>query len=327
MKAIMYEKYGPPDVLQLREVPKPSPGNDEVLIKVFATSVTKYDTWMRSSTAPPGFGLISRIASGIRKPKQPILGTELAGEIEAVGKDVKRFTKGDPVFGYMGMRLGAHAEYVCLPENSAATKPDNMTYEEAGSVLQGALTALFFLRKAHIQSGQKVLVFGASGGVGSYAVQLAKYFGAEVTGVCSTAKAAWVKSLGADHVIDYTQEDFTRSDQSYDVIFDTIGKTSVLPSKNVLKDDGYYLFATFGLPMLAQILWLSRTSNKKVFLGALHEETEDLVFLKDIIETGMVRSTIDQCFPLEQAVDAHRYVETGSKTGNVVITMGRDGSV
>ena len=262
-----------------------------------------------------------RIASGIRKPNKPILGTEQAGEIEAVGRDVTRFKKGDQVFGYSGMNLGAYAEYISLPEEAVAIKPSNMTYEEAAAVLQGALTALFFLRNGNIQSGQKVLIFGASGGVGNFAVQLAKYFGAEVTGVCSTTKLELVKSLGADKVIDYTKEDFTKNGQTYDIIFDTVGKTSVSRSKRSLKKKGFYLFATFGLPMLVQVLWLSMTSSKKIFFGVLKERTEDLIFLKELIEAGKIKSVIDRCYPLEQTAEAHRYVEKGHKKGNVVITL------
>jgi NADPH:quinone reductase-like Zn-dependent oxidoreductase len=321
MKAVVYEKYGPPEVLQIKEVAKPAPKDKEVLIKVFATTVTKYDTWMRSSTAPPGFWLPARISSGIRKPKQPILGTDLAGEVEAVGGAVTRFKPGDQVFGYTGMYLGTHAEYVCLPEEAVAVKPANATYEEAAAVLQGALTALYFLRKSHIQSGQKVLIFGASGGVGNYAVQLARYFGAEVTGVCSTGKMEMVKSLGADHVIDYTKEDFTKSDETYDVIFDTVGKTPVLRSRRSLKKTGHYLFATFGLPKLFPILWLSITRSRKVFIGALQEKTKDLIFLKELIEAGKIKTVIDRCYPLDQIAEAHRYVETGQKRGNVVIKV------
>jgi len=322
MKAVVYEKFGPPDVLQLKEVAKPTPKDNEVLIRVYATTVTKYDCWCRSSTAPTGFGLLMRIASGLRKPKQPILGTELAGEIEVVGKDVKLFKEGDQVFGDTGMSSGTNAEYICLPEDGAvAIKPANMTYEEAAAVPYGALTALFFLRKGNIQSGQKVLIFGASGGVGNYAVQLAKYFGAEVTGVCSTTKVEFVKSLGADKVIDYTKEDFTKSGQTFDIIFDTVGKSSVSGCKRSLKKKGFYLFTTFGLPKLVQILWLSMTSSKKVFMGTLKERAEDLIFLKELIEAGKIKSVIDRSYPLEQMVEAHRYVDTGHKKGNVVITV------
>jgi NADPH:quinone reductase-like Zn-dependent oxidoreductase len=321
MKAIVYEKYGPPEVLQLREVEKPTPKDNEVLVKVYATTATKYDCWQRSSTAPTGFGLLSRIASGLRKPKQPILGTELAGEIEEVGKDVKLFKKGDQIFGFTGS-LGAYAEYICLPEDGTlAIKPANMTYEQAAAVPQGALTALFFLRKGNIQSGQKILVFGASGGVGTFAVQLAKYFGAEVTGVCSTPKLELVKSLGADKVIDYTKEDFTKSGETYDIIFDTVGKSPFSGSKRSLKKEGFYLFTTFGLPRLFQILWLKLTSSKKAIIGVLKDTTEDLIFLRELIEAGKIKSVIDRRYPLEQAAEAHRYVETGQKKGSVVITV------
>jgi NADPH:quinone reductase-like Zn-dependent oxidoreductase len=321
MKAMMYAQYGPPEVLQLKEVEKPAPQENEVRIKVHATSVTKYDCWMRSCTSPPGFGLLMRIAAG-RTPKQSILGTELAGEIEAIGKDGTRFEIGDPVYGYPGMNLGAYAEYICLPEEAVASKPANLTYEEAAAVLQGALTAWFFLRKANIQPGDKVLIFGASGGVGGYAVQLAKHhFGADVTGVCSTSKMAYVKSLGADQVIDYTKEDFTQNGQVYDVIFDTVGKTSVSRTKRSLKENGWYLLATFGLPMLVQLLWLSKTSNLNLEFGTLAEKNGDMVFIKELVEAKVIKPIIDKSYPLEQAAEAHRYVETGHKKGNVVITV------
>ena len=322
MKAVVYEKYGPPDVLYIKEVEKPVPKENEVLIKIHATTATKYDCWMRSSTAPPGFWLPSRIASGIRKPKKVILGIDIAGEIEAVGKDVKKFKEGHQVYGFSGESMGAYAEYISLPEDGAvAIKPINMTYEEAACVPYGALTSLFFLRKGNIQSGQKVLVFGASGGLGTAAVQLAKYFGAEVTGVCSTTNLEMVKSLGADKIIDYTKEDFTRNGQTYDVIFDTVGKSSVSRSRGSLKKKGFYLFATFGLPKLVQIMWLSMTSSKKAKFGLAKERTGDLIFLKELIEAGKIRSVIDRRYPLEQMAEAHRYVEIGHKKGNVVITV------
>ena len=324
MKAVLYEKYGSPDVLHLEDIEKPTPKDNEVLIKVFASSVTKYDCWARSSTAPPGFGLLSRIASGIRKPKQPILGTELAGEIASAGKTVKRFKKGDQVFAFL-MNLGAYAEYVCMPEDGfIAPKPTNLTFEETAAVPQGALTALYFLRKANIQGGQKVLIFGASGGIGTYAVQLAKYFGAEVTGVCSTPKLEYVRSLGADRVIDYTKEDFTNNVRTYDIIFDTVGKTSVSRSISSLKESGLYVFATFGLPMLVQALWLLRKSDKKAIIGVLEERPEDLIYLRELIEAGQIKPVIDKRYPLEQTVEAHRYVETGCKKGSVIITLGHN---
>ncbi|MDH5654964.1 MAG: NAD(P)-dependent alcohol dehydrogenase [Spirochaetia bacterium] len=323
MKVVVYETYGPPEVLKLKEVERPVPGDNEVLIKSYATAVTKFDCWMRSSTSPPGFGLLMRMATGFRKPKQPILGTELAGEIETVGKDVTLFKKGDQVNVCLGMSMGAYVEYLCFPENGAlALKPANVSYEESVSLLQGGLTALYFLRNGKIQSGQKVLIFGASGGLGIAAVQLAKYFGAEVTGVCSGTKVDLVKSLGADRVIDYRTEDFTKNGQTYDIIFDTVGKSSVSGCKRSLKSNGYYLLATFGLPKLIQLLWLSKTSNKKIFMGTVKEKAEDLLFLKEIIEGGKLKPVIDRRYSLEQIAEAHRYAETGQKKGSVVITVG-----
>lgn len=272
-----------------------------------------------------------RLWFGIRKPRRPILGTELAGEIEAIGKDIKRFEIGDPIYGYSGINLGAYAEYICLPEKSVAKKPANVTYEEAAAVLQGALTAFFFLRKANIQRGpaspsgrQQVLIFGASGGVGIYSIQLAKYFGAEITGVCSTAKLELVRSIGADKVIDYTKEDFTTRGETYDIIFDTFGKSSFSSSKS-LKKGGVYLFATFGLLQLFHILWLKLATDKKAISPLLEETTEDLIFLRELIEAGKIKPVIDRCYPLEQTSEAHRYVETGNKKGNVVITIQHNG--
>jgi len=321
MKAIVYEKYGSPEVLHLSEVEKPTPQDSKVLIKVHATSVTKYDCWMRSCTAPPGFNLLMRIASG-RTPKQPILGTELAGEVAAVGEGVTRLKVGDAVYGYPGMKLGAYAEYICLPEEAVALKPTNISFEEAAAVLQGAMTAWFFLSKANIQPGQKVLIFGASGGVGGYAVQLAKHsFKTDVTGVCSTSKMEYVKSLGADQVIDYTQEDFTKNGQVNDVVFDTVGKTLVSRTKKSITPNGWYLLATFGLPMLVQLLWLSKSSNLNLEYGTLSETTEDLLLVKELVESSVIRPTVDRCYPLDQAAEAHSYVESGQKMGNVIITV------
>jgi NADPH:quinone reductase-like Zn-dependent oxidoreductase len=324
MKAIVYAKYGPPDVLQLKAVAKPIPKENEVLIKINATTATLYDCWTRSSTAPPGFWLFSRMGSGLREPKQPILGTELAGEIEAVGADVTRIRAGDQVFGFAA-NLGAYAEYICLPEGAAGILPANMPHEEAAAVPQGALTALYFLRKGNVRSGDKVLIFGASGGVGGYAVQLAKHhFGAEVTGVCSTSKFEYVKSLGADQVIDYTKEDFTKNDQTYDIIFDTIGKSSILRSKRSLKKEGFYLFSTFGLPKIFPMLWLNLTSNRKVILGLVEVSSEEFTFLKELIEEGKIKPVIDKRYPLEQAAEAHKYIESGRKKGHVVITINHE---
>ncbi|MFC1946929.1 NAD(P)-dependent alcohol dehydrogenase [Chloroflexota bacterium] len=321
MKAIVYTEYGPPEVLKLKEVENPVPEDNEVLIRISATTVTKFDCWTRSCTAPTGMGLLSRIAGGFFKPRTTIIGTELAGEIQSVGKDVKRFETGDQVFAFTE-NLGAYGEYICLPEDGAvAIKPINMTYEEAAAVPYGGLTVLYFLRKANIQSGQKVLIFGASGGLGIFAVQLAKHFGAEVTGVCSTEKLELVKSLGADKVIDYTKEDFTKNGETYDVIFDTVGKSSFSRSSRMLKKKGFYIFSTFGLPKLIQMLWLSLMSSKKVIIGVLKGRAEDLFFLKELIEEGKIRVVIDRTYPLEQTAEAHRYVETERAKGKVVITL------
>ncbi len=322
MKAIVHEKYGSPGVLQIKDVEKPSPQDNEVLIKIHATTATLYDCWSRSATAPPGFGLLSRIASGIRRPKQPILGMDVAGEIQAVGKEVTLFKPGDQVFGFSAS-LGAYAEYMCLPEDRAlAIKPENMSYEEAAAIPQGALTALYFLRKADIQPGQEVLIYGASGGVGSFAVQLAvNHFGAKVTGICSTTKLELVKSLGADKVIDYTAEEFDTSGEIYDVIFDTFGRSPFSRCVKSLKKTGIYLFATFGLGRLMRIVWLNRRSSKKALFGLVEETNEDLMFLRELIEGGKLRSVIDKRFPFEQTAEAHRYVESGQKKGHVIISL------
>ncbi len=325
MKAIVCTKYGPPEVLELKEVDKPTPKDNEVLIRIYATTVTLYDCWSRSGTAPPGFKFLMRLVAGIRKPKQPIFGTELAGIIESVGSTVTKFKVGDRIWAYLGMNQGAYVEYMCLPEDGVLTiAPTNMTLEEAAAVQQGALTALYFLRAGNIGKGQKILIFGASGGVGSFAVQLSKYFRAEVTGVASAAKFDFVKSLGAEKVIDYTKEDYTKSEEMYDIILDTIGKTDIGRSKKLLKKDGRYLFTTFGIPKLVRILWLQVVNRKKAFYGTLEETTEDLNFLKELIEGGKIKAVIDKSFPMNQAAEAHRYVESGQKTGQVVITMKQD---
>jgi NADPH:quinone reductase-like Zn-dependent oxidoreductase len=323
MKAIVYEKYGPPEVLQLKEIEKPTPKDNEVLVKVHATTVTSGDTKARSLNLPPLFWFLARINYGLLKPKNPILGMELAGEIEAIGKNVTKFKIGDQIYASsQELSSGSYAEYVCAPEDTMiALKPDNMTYEEATTVPIGGNTALYFLRKGNIQNGQKVLIIGASGGVGTFAVQIAKYYGAEVTGVCSIKNLELVKSLGADHVIDYTKEDFTNNGETYDIIFDTVGKISFSHSKESLNEEGVYLATVFGLQEIGQMLWTSIVGGKKVITGVASEKAEDLVFLKEIIESGKIKTVIDGRYPLEQIVEAHTYVDKGHKKGNLVITL------
>lgn len=326
MKAIALTKYGSPDGLQLTEVEKPVPRDNEVLIRVRATTVTAGDAEIRTLNFPSWLMLLIRLYVGFIKPRNFILGQELSGDVEAVGKNVTRFKEGDPVFGTTGFRFGAHAEYACLPEAGVlAIKPSNMTYEEATAVPVAGIEALHFMRKANIHSGEKVLIVGAGGSIGTIGVQLSRYFGAEVTGVDSTGKLDMLRSIGADHSIDYTQEDFTQSDQTYDVIFDVMGKSSFSGSIQSLKPNGRYLLGgNSGPSQLLRGRWVSMTGSKKVIVGSASQKTEDLVFLKELIEAGKLKSVIDRRYSLEQTAEAHRYVETGQKKGNVVITVAPD---
>jgi NADPH:quinone reductase-like Zn-dependent oxidoreductase len=322
MKAVVCTRYGPPEVLKFTEVEKPVPKSNQVLIKIIATTAHRGDTIMRSGIFPPGIGPPARLFLGFRGPRKNILGMEVAGEVEAVGKDVKLFEKGDRVFASTGMGNGGYAEYICLPEKGViAGKPINMTFEEAAAVPNGALTALNFLRKGEIRSGQRVLIYGASGSLGTFAVQLARYFGAEVTGVCSTVNLELVRFLGADTVIDYTKEDFTGSGKIYDIIFDTVGRLSLPRCKKSLPRKGYYLVSTFGLPDMTKGLWASMTGSRKMIISALSQTAKDLVFLKELIEAGKLKSVIDRSYMLEEIVEAHRYVEKGHKKGNVAIIV------
>jgi NADPH:quinone reductase-like Zn-dependent oxidoreductase len=325
MKAIVCTKYGPPEVLQLKEVDKPTPKDNEVLIRIHAATVGLSDL-MTVKGAP----FVTRFFTGLMRPKNPIPGAEFSGKIEAIGNDVKRFKEGDQVFGDDLTGLGAYAEYKCLPENEVlAIKPANMTYEEAAPVC-GAVAAWNFLTdQATIQSGQKVLINGASGSMGTAAVQIARYFGAEVTGVCSTTDLELVNSLGADHVIDYTQEDFTKTGQTWDVIFDVENKSSFSRCKGSLTQKGVYLKTFPGLTILLQMLWTSKIGSKKAKFSAtgLRPVPERLSFLNELIElieAGKLKSVIDRRYPLEQTAEAHRYVEKGHKKGNVVVTVGHN---
>jgi NADPH:quinone reductase-like Zn-dependent oxidoreductase len=324
MRAIVATGYGSADVLQRTEVEKPRPKDNEILVRVHASTVNAGDIRMRSFTVPPIFWLPARLTLGINKPRQPIYGMELAGEVHAVGKDVRRFSVGAQVFAStLEHQFGAHAEYKCLPEDGAVvTKPQNMSYEEAATLPIGANTALFFLKAANIRPGHRVLINGASGSVGTFVVQLAKHFGAEVTGVCSTKNVTLAKALGADRIIDYTKEDWTKNGETYDIIFDAVGTTTFSQTRHSLKPNGYYLH-TVMVGAAIQGLWYALTTGKHVIGGTAAPRREALAFLKELSESGGLKPVIDRCYPLEQMVEAHRYVETGRKKGNVVITMGQ----
>jgi len=331
MKAIVWTQYGPPEVLQIKEVEKPAPKENEILIRIHATTITVGDIWARNFrkftprefSMPSFLWLPSRFYFGLRKPRLKMLGSELAGEIEAVGTGVTRFSVGDQVFAYRGSSMGANAEYLCMPEDgTVALKPANMTYEQAAGVPYGALMALNLLRKVDIQPGQKVLINGASGGIGSAAVQLAKtLLEAEVTGVCSAAKLDYVKSLGADEVIDYTQEDFSRSGETYDLILDILGKSSFSRVKGSLSKNGTYLLASFKTKQLFEMLWTALFSRKKVICALASDDPQDLVYIKELVETGKLKAVIDRRYPMKQIADAHQYVEAGHKKGSVIITV------
>lgn len=327
---MIYTEYGSPDVLQFKEVARPAPKDHELLIRVRATSVGFGDLMARNFKAvSPGkftmpflFWLLAKLSFGLREPKVAILGSEFSGEVEAVGKEVTSFKPGDPVFGYLGQSMGAYAEYLCVPETGVlALKPASMTWEEAAVVPYGAIMALPLLKKAAIQPGQKVLINGASGGIGSAAVQIAKHFGAEVTGVCGTQRLDFVRSLGADKVIDYRKEDFTQNGETYDLIVDILGKGSFTRSKSSLTPNGRYLFVSFKLKQLLQMFWTSLTGGKRVLCAIAPGSVEDLNAVKALIEAGEIKAIIDRRFPLEQAAEAHRYVEAGDKKGSVAITV------
>jgi NADPH:quinone reductase-like Zn-dependent oxidoreductase len=316
MRAVVHDRYGPPDVLRLEDVERPSPAEDEVLIRVRATTVNRTDCHRRA--AEP---FIWRLFGGLRRPRHRILGGEMAGEVEAVGAAVTEFAVGDRVFGTSGPRLGGHAEYLCRRESGLiAHMPDGLSFEEAAAVADGALSAMTCLRRAGLRAGQAIVVYGASGSIGTAGVQLARHFGADITAVCNTKNLELVRSLGADRVLDYTQEDFTRNGETYDVVFDAVGKLSFRRCKGSLKSGGIYV-ATDGLRNLPLGVWTSRFGDKKVALPLPNWKREDVLFLKELIESGGYRPVVDRVYPLEDVVEATRYVETQQKTGNVVLTL------
>jgi len=323
MRAVVYDRYGPPEVLRLEDVERPVPAKDEVLVRVHATTVNRFDTATREANRRSGvaISLMSRLVSGIRRPRHRILGTEFAGQVDTVGVAVREFAVGDQVFGTSGWQFGAHAEFICMRESARiAHKPAGMSFEEAAAVCDGALNALGCLRRANLRKGQRILIYGASGSIGTAGVQLARYFGADVTAVCNTKNLELVRSLGADTVIDYTQDDFTKNGQTYDVIFDAVGKHSFRRCRGSLKRGGIYI-PTDGPQNLILVLWTSRIGDKKVIFPSQRATKKDVLFLKELVEAGKYRAVIDRSYRLEQVVDATRYVETEQKTGNVVLTI------
>ena len=322
MRAVVHERYGPPDVLRLEDVERPVPKNDEVLVRIHATTVNRTDTGFRSAEF-----FVARFFTGLLRPRRKILGSEFAGEVEAVGAAVTEFAVGDPVFG-VNAKGGAHAEFISMPESAPlAPMPTGVTFEEAAAVCDGALLALWVLRRTDLGKGQTILVYGASGSIGTAAVQLAKHFGADVTAVCNTKNVELVRSLGADKVIDYTEEDFTKTAERYDLVFDAVGKLSFGRCRGLLKPGGTYAVTDLGFlwqnPFLA--LWTSRIGEKKVLIPLPRHTKKDVLFLKELIEAGKYRAVIDRSYPLEDVVEATRYVETGQKTGNVVLTVSGNG--
>mgnify|MGYP006280680993 CR=1 FL=1 len=331
MKASVYHEYGPPEVLHSAEVKEPKVGTNDVLIRVRAVCVNYGDITARNFSNIPAnqfnmplvLWIPAKLAFGLRKPRNPILGSEFAGDVVAVGSDVKKFRVGNRVFGYRGMKMGACAEYLSMPEKGMlGIMPENMTHEEAATVPYGGIMSLSLLRKAPVVSGQKVLIIGASGGIGSIALQLARHYGATVTGVCGTQRLDYVRALGADRVIDYTADDYTQTGERYDLIVDVLGRSDFMKCKGSLTDEGRYLSVSFKTGKLLQMLRTSMSSGKKLICALAGEDPGDLLFLKELAESGHVRSIIDKCFPLEEAAAAHRYVEEGRKKGSVVLTVG-----
>jgi NADPH:quinone reductase-like Zn-dependent oxidoreductase len=330
MQAIVYKQYGAADVLHIAEIDKPVPGDNQILIKTCATSVNYGDLVARhfSDVSPaefnmPGlFWIIAKLSFGLKKPRNPILGSEFAGEIEQTGKNVSQFKKGDAVFGYLGQKMGAYAEYIVMSEKDCVTqKPANMNFKEAATIPMGAVMAIHLLEKAGLVAGQKVLINGASGSIGSAAVQIAKHLGAEVTGVCGNARMEFAKALGADKVIDYSKEDFTQSDDSYDLVFDILGKTSFAKCKRVLKSNGIYFSVSFKTGKLLQMIWTSIKGGKKVMIALAPGGKKDLLRVKELIEAGKIKTHIDKIFSMKEAAEAHRYVEEGHKKGNIILTI------